>query len=447
MSRVESVRRICTPLRVCCALNAAIVGVFIWLAWPAVMAEPDPRYLEDIAAEMTALMTEGQEGLENAAPIYEEAMAELERLDAKWSRHLTGDSWPALVSELSRGSWGSAKHELALQALEDGEAFFALLDRAVAVDGFTIRFRADPPGSIFHPLVDRTSEIRLLLMARLRLACMSSDWRAALEVVEIAMTGARHAAFAPGGIGSSNSYLYRRSLDELVRLTQELQAPTPFCERVLSVLEENLRRIVDPDRFIDGMALEFRWVNARGFDERGRLLTWWIKGTDDDWFSRKYGRYEDAPNLAERLYNVIVIFGSPTHEEFMDALGEVVPKLRRWVKTPVSERPSIVNLDWIHSLEEWGIHWDTLGSINSYDWVRTRQLAVMTLLRLEIYFNEHGVWPESLDELPGGAPIDRKGDNLFPYERVDDDPHGRPFLLHWPGMAGEHQAPVNSPRR
>ncbi len=451
MSRVESVRRVCTPLRVSCALNAAIVGVFVWLAWPAVMAEPDPQYLEDIAAEMTALMAEGQEGLENAAPIYEEAIAELERLNNKWKQQDPNHDWDGRIRLLTRRQWGSEEHEAALVALEDGDKLFALLEQAAEVDGFTVRFKIQTSASQYrhltHPALKHTYDLAGSLQARLRVACLSGDWTNALVTISLITTAAQHYARTPGVWVQQMSFSYSHKVRELIYLTQELQLPTPFCEQAIVLLEQDLLHQIDIERYVDGMAFDFRWLTSDGFDHRGRMLTSWLGAQNEDWHYQLFSNDEFIPNLAERLRDVTEIFGVRTHDEFMRTLDKVKIKLRLWTESPSSKRPKLKDEDWTHSLDKFGVERMYMYGINLVDQRHHYHYAAITLLRLEIFYSKHSVWPESLDELPGGAPIDPRYGKPFLYERIEDDEHDRPYLLFWPNSTAPNRTPINEPRR
>ncbi len=445
MTQPTVTRRLLTSIRVGAALNAIVVSVIVWLAWPAVMAEPDPQYLEDIAAEMTALMAEGQEGLENAAPIYEEAIAELERLEAKWNAS-SDRWWSGHMYDLSKEPWDPVELETALAAFREGNELFALLDRAAELDGLALHLQPDVLGFVSSPILDNSIAMSFAHQTRLRVACMNADWAIALQTIQSGLGSARLFAWASSPIGLFYSRAMERVLVPIIHLSHELVLPTEFCEDAIAVIEEDLQRSLDVERFIRGMELELRSSTSRGYDRRGRLLKWWISKEEGGWFDDWFGSYDEAPNLAERLWNVMSIFGTPEHEAFLKKLDEIIPKIQQWVQLPNAERPSYEELDWNDALGEFGGPTGIEFRATKYDEVHYHHAAVITLLRLEIYFNEHGVWPESLNELPGGVPIEPLYGEPFQYERVEDDEHGRPYLLYWSVPTGPDLVEINTPR-
>ncbi len=76
--------------------------------------------------------------------------------------------------------------------------------------------------------------------------------------------------------------------------------------------------------------------------------------------------------------------------------------------------------------------WDQIA--DRRDWIETELRATRIILALEIHRTDHGEYASSLDELAPGIlttlPVDPTHGGAFLYKRLQNDPHGRMYLVY-----------------
>lgn len=460
--RTTGSRKFFSVLGIACALNALLVGAFVWKAWPNVTAEPDLSRVGDVAGDLDAIFREGMEGEEeNAWPAYERIGRSFADLDEDFKQQTgrlrqTGAlslalqatlfEWtpPARTSEESdvaesltvvRGHKPFTDEELELawsmvQPLaEQVEAASRLPVLAPDIwERGSTRQEWWVTSNVNSGLHD---DVPYILWGAIGLAMRQARWDDAIRWLETCRRVSNQEGSTSVNGMLRAAVMMNGALASLHQAIHHYEIDPESAQRLLDILESYEFSMDVVDRALRSSVRVEEARAARHFDRRGRMMIWERYMLGWSTYAHRFRVLQSTKDtVGARLLNAFV-FDMPRWDdvirEYQNELEASREFWRGW-KAPYPMLDSIFVGETTFQKE--------LGtrSMRRALWsVRARfepeKTVLRVMLRLEMYHARYGEWPaELVDAMAKEETIDPITGRPFVYERTLDDAE-RPYLV------------------
>ena len=435
------------------AATLAVLAFGAWRTWALINAQPHPTV--DTIAQLNALALEGQPEGENAWDAYVAAYDEaFPNADA-----LPREQQPngfMRRSEIYRGAWEDTDRTPLIEWLDEHRALLDRVDEISQLERFVPVFKhgatTAPDGREFASLVlVRSSDqidwraidtLQNLNISQMRVSAEAGDWD---DVAARMRTGLRIAIQRSKWPRSMDllrmisSYALMRSAVSFI--LNEYDVPTPACQAMLDALDAwdvdmdlVLRRVgeatsieyVDAIQWLhtsSGVPLLTEWDNE--FNSLPMSIRILIERPLRPWAPGDAHARDVAQRYIAHFERTLTL----THKDFQ-ANHHMYRGHKHHKALMVVGMTAAAGMKTIRALESF-------------------HAALRVMLRLEMYFNEMGHWPDSLlDAMSEAEARDPFSGEMFEYELAPNDQSGRPYELRigWYSSARDANV-VNRPRQ
>ncbi len=437
------------------AVAAAVFAVGCWRTWALIVAKPHPTV--DTIAQLDALTLEGQPEGENAWDAYSELFAD--ELDESHLLMRPNERKRVVLAsfEASRGEWtdkdrsdlvqwlGEHRHLLQKAAsIVVMDRFAAPYSRFIGVYPFgsnwqtTLLVMGDPENE-FAGNIFLLSELN---RAQLRASAHAADWNDVIARVEFGLQLARQYLNQPTMKDNNRAIgLALLFLIELAQVVNEYEIPIDVCQSIENMLEQTEFDVEQAfGRAISAHSIELVDVIQWGHTRAGLpLITvydssiWELNSLTRSSASAILRPWSPGRRAAQRQADARIVHLRNVQSQSVHNLLE-----RRLEQEPLLRHPLFSTIS-MYSAE---------GSRKFYLSATSQILAVRAMLLLEIYQQEHGVWPNALtDAMDNDDAIDSVSGDPFEYILAPDDSSGRAYELRipWSTRYGNHDV-ANAPR-
>ncbi|TVQ32576.1 MAG: hypothetical protein EA376_05375 [Phycisphaeraceae bacterium] len=438
------------------ALLCILFLAAVWVGWFVsyrISAEPVPEW--DSVERLNELVASRQPEEENAWPIYKRIL--IHELGYESFPSMRGNDLYDELGTLSSGQnehfritgdWNDPMWEEYRARFERLRHLLTLLDEAAAAPGFAYPYGdydsgdesiLGPPG-ILLPELGAFRFLARLNTIGLRAAAAGGDWDEVVQRLRTGLGMARHLTYQATMI----EWIVGRGiatelLTELQRALMENDVPSIHCEEALAALSEATWPAIPISNALDGERLfiqsMLQWLYTPG--QRGFLH---YRSIHDLGLERALDPL-DTDLYHQPVFNRIVnlhpkMIMTPRREASERIIEEV------WVEIDAHLWRERLGLDSLNSLildrtENADVPRFLLEYVArplyNFFLCKTMHRSASVMLRLEAHHARTGEWPDSLlDAMSPDDATDPVTGLQFRYDRVFEDPHGRPYLLRAP---------------
>ena len=383
-------------------------------------------------AQLQAMAEADQPAGENGWPFIVGAarLARQTRDEASAAWEASGAEWAdEPITSLDNIRFGVYPHPdnaagIALLGAYRGAGVFDLIDQAASCPRFVAPLAEDPWDEDAALAGMDVFQLGLKLPAEMRIALHEGDTDTLTLAFERAMVMARASGWRTGSLARMRAHGFATiALREVRQELMEVGYDDATCRRLLDVIDRALP-LPPVERCVRAIPVELRWCAAsdrKKFREFAETSLGTLAEVDTlcDAALAELSlpiseRRREGAGYHERLIGSMAARGG-TMEDFEETYRE----------TPLIEhtRGSLTNL------------------LDNDAWLRADVAATRLMLNLERYRHRHGEYPGTLEalvpEFIEAIPPDPAHSGAFIYRRVEDDAHGRDYLLYSTGPDGE----------
>ncbi|TVQ32574.1 MAG: hypothetical protein EA376_05365 [Phycisphaeraceae bacterium] len=435
----------------------ALLAVFLasaWVGWFAahrVAATPAPEW--DANDRLNELVASRQPEGANAWPIYERIIRdalEVDEVDWWIGNDLHSELRALLMQRPLLGAWSDPVWTKQRASFEALRPVLEMLNDLDGAPGCARPYLPPPeamgglaPGVMtLFPELGNIRRVAILNVVGLRAAAAEEDWDEVVLRFRVGRAMARHLTHQATLIewmvsGSMAAMLF----DELGHILLERQVPASVCERLLDAFDDHpwpglpMMEMLSGERIF--MEDFVQWIYSPG--ENGILVQWALLSIEMEWpelFNSDTGGVA-APGMSYRLTGLNpALFVEPRRGEVMRIIDEMFTEVESRAAPDALER-TIDDSLFTRAISRSRLIERLLSStdraFNNVRSAMTTQKGLEIMLRLELHRARTGAWPESLEQAMAPAQtLDPVTGQPIEFERVEDDEHGRPYILRAP---------------